>query len=92
MKLESEVTGYLGTTIIAPGGSSSSVRYVMDSFADKASLCAGKFRGIAQANRRSGCSTYDRVTGLETWLSLPDLKTIAAPSRWKMAIVTFTGV
>jgi heme-degrading monooxygenase HmoA len=40
MKLESEVPGYLGTTIIAPGSSSSSVRYVINRFADKASLDA----------------------------------------------------
>jgi antibiotic biosynthesis monooxygenase (ABM) superfamily enzyme len=31
------------------------------------------------------------VTGLETWFSLPDLKTIGAPPKWKMAIVSFIG-
>jgi uncharacterized protein len=31
------------------------------------------------------------VTGLETWFILPNLKTIVAPPRWKMAIVSFIG-
>ncbi|MGB6673076.1 MAG: hypothetical protein WBE34_11625, partial [Candidatus Nitrosopolaris sp.] len=30
-----------------------------------------------------------RVTGLETWFYLPNLKTIGAPPKWKMAIVSF---
>ena len=43
---------------------------------------------IEEANN---CSTryYERATGLETWFSLPDIKSIVAPPRWKMAIVTF---
>jgi uncharacterized protein len=93
MKLESEVPGYLGTTIIAPGGSSSSERYVINRFADKSSLDSWESsevarKLIAEANT---CSTYERATGLETWFALPNLKTIAAPPRWKMAIVTFIG-
>ena len=93
MKLESEVPGYLGTTIIAPGGSSSSVRYVINRFADKASLDAWENSEEARKliEEANNCSTYERATGLETWFSLPDLKTIAAPPRWKMAIVTYTG-
>lgn len=54
MILERNVPGYLGTTIIAPGGNSSSVRYIINRFADKASLDAmGKFRRSPQANRGS---------------------------------------
>ena len=34
-------------------------------------------------------STLQRVTGLETWFNLPNLKTISAPPKWKMAIVSF---
>ena len=47
---------------------------------------------IATATKSSYSSsftTYERATGLETWFGLPDLKTIPAPPRWKMAIVTF---
>ena len=34
---------------------------------------------------------YDLVAGLETWFTLPDLKTLSQspPPRWKMAIVIF---
>ena len=32
-----------------------------------------------------------RATGLETWFTLPDLKAIVAPPKWKMAIVSFIG-
>ena len=34
---------------------------------------------------------YDTSTGLETWFTLPDLKTLSQspPPRWKMAIVIF---
>ena len=43
---------------------------------------------IEEANK---CSTryYERATGLETWFTLPYLKAIVAPPKWKMAIVTF---
>ena len=93
MKLESEVPGYLGTTIIAPGGSSLSVRYIINRFADKSSLDAWENSEVARKliEEANTCSTYERKTGLETWFTLPNLKTIAAPPRWKMAIVTFIG-
>jgi uncharacterized protein len=32
-----------------------------------------------------------KATGLETWFSLPDLKAIVPPPKWKMAIVAFIG-
>jgi uncharacterized protein len=83
--------GYLGTTIIAPGGDSSSVRYVINRFADKASLDAWENSEVALSllEEVKKYSTLQRVTGLETWFSLPDLKTIGAPPKWKMAIVSF---
>jgi uncharacterized protein len=28
---------------------------------------------------------------METWFTLPDLKAIVAPPKWKMAIVSFIG-
>jgi antibiotic biosynthesis monooxygenase (ABM) superfamily enzyme len=79
MKLESEVPGYLGTTIIAPGGSSSSMRYVINRFADKASLDAWEnsevvLSSIAEINKYS---TLQRVTGLETWFNLPNDRRLA---------------
>jgi len=88
-----EVPGYLGTTVIAPGGNVSSVRYVINRFANQASLDAWEnseesLKLLEEVNKYS---TYQRVTGMETWFTLPDLKAIVAPPKWKMAIVSFIG-
>ena len=40
LKLEREVPGYMGTTIIMQGGTSSAVRHIIHRFTDKASLDA----------------------------------------------------
>src|SRR5919206_571389 len=40
LTFEREAQGYLGTTIIIPGGSKSSLRYIIRRFADKASMDA----------------------------------------------------
>ena len=83
MKLESEVPGYLGTTIIAPAGSSSSVRYIINRLADKSSLNAWENSEVARKliEEANTCSTYNRVTCLETWFTLPNLRTIAVPQK-----------
>jgi uncharacterized protein len=62
-------------------------------FSDKASLDAWEnsqqsHELIEEANKWS-TRYYERATGLETWFTLPDLKAIVAPPKWKMAIVTF---
>jgi antibiotic biosynthesis monooxygenase (ABM) superfamily enzyme len=43
--------------------------------------------------RLDGLAHEDRAhtTGMETWFSLPD-RSVHAPPRWKMALVTFSGV
>jgi len=78
---ERRFSGYLGTTIIAPGGNISSVRYVINRFADQASLDAWENSEVALSliDEVSKYSTLQRVTGLETWFNLPNLKTISAP-------------
>jgi uncharacterized protein len=88
---ERQFPGYLGTTIIASGGNISSVRYVINRFADQASLDAWENSEVAHSllEEVSKYSTRQRVTGLETWFYLPNLKTIGAPPKWKMAIVSF---
>jgi uncharacterized protein len=88
---ERQFPGYLGTTIIAPTGNISPVRYVINRFADQAALDAWENSEVALSliAEVSRYSTLYRVTGLETWFNLPDLKTIAAPPKWKMAIVSF---
>ena len=90
---ERQFPGYLGTTIIAPGGNTSSVRYVINRFSDQASLDAWENSEVAISliDEINKYSTLQRVTGLETWFNLPNLKTISAPPKWKMAIVSFIG-
>ena len=95
MILENKVPGYLGTTIIAPGGNTSSVRYIINRFSDKASMDAWEHssEALKLIEEANNCSTmhYASATGLETWFSVPDLKAVVAPPRWKMAIVAFIG-
>jgi uncharacterized protein len=95
LTLERKAPGYLGTTIIAPGGSKSSLRYIIRRFADKPTMEAWDNSGeslklIEEANKYS-TRHYETSTGLETWFTLPDLKTLSQspPPRWKMAIVIF---
>jgi uncharacterized protein len=47
MVSERQFPGYLGTTIIAPGGNISSVRYIINRFADQASLDAWENSEVA---------------------------------------------
>jgi uncharacterized protein len=88
---ERQFPGYLGTTIIAPGGNSSSVRYIINRFADQASLDAWENSEVAHSllEEVGKYSTRQNFTGLETWFNLPNLKTIEAPPKWKMALVSF---
>ena len=72
MILERNVPGYLGTTIIAPGGNSSSVRYIINRFADKASLDEWEnseeaLKLIEEANNYS-TRYYETATGLRLGL------------------------
>ena len=71
----------------------SSVRYIINRFADQASLDTweNSQEALKLSEEVSKYSTRGRVTGVETWFSLPDLKTIGAPPKWKMAIVSFIG-
>jgi antibiotic biosynthesis monooxygenase (ABM) superfamily enzyme len=102
MRSERQFPGYLGTTIIAPEGntssSSSSVRYIINRFKDQASLDAweNSEEAIKLLEEVNNYTTrhYERATGLETWFSLPRLKgefVPPPPPRWKMAIVSFIG-
>ena len=90
---ERQFPGYLGTTVIAPGGNVSSVRYIINRFANQASLDAweNSEESLKLLKEVNEYSTHQRVTGMETWFSLPNLKTIGPPPRWKMAIVSFIG-
>jgi len=95
LTLERKAPGYLGTTIIVPGGSKSPLWYIIRRFADKAAMerwdnSEESLKLLKEANDYS-TRHYDTSTGLETWFTLPDLKTLSQspPPRWKMAIVIF---
>ena len=95
MIFENKVPGYLGTTIIAPGGNNSSVRYIINRFSDKVTMDAWEssaeaLKLIEEANNYSTIH-YTSAMSLETWFSVPDLKAIVPPPIWKMAIVAFIG-
>jgi|SRR6476646_5567671 len=91
MKAERQFHGYLGTTIIAPGGNTSSIRYVINRFTNQATLDAWENSKVALVllEEVNKYSTVQKFTGLETWFNLPDSKTITVPPKWKMAIVSF---
>ena len=78
LAFERNAPGYLGTTIILPGGSSSTLRYIINRFTDKAHMVAWESSQDAQnlLDEVNHYSTryYEKATGLETWFSLPDLK------------------
>src|SRR4051794_1265791 len=95
LTFERKAPGYLGTTIIIPGGSKSPLRYIIRRFADKSAMerwdnSEQSLKLIEEANNYS-TRQYETSTGLETWFTLPDLKTLSQspPARWKMAIVIF---
>ncbi|MFL6364965.1 MAG: hypothetical protein ACJ719_07145 [Nitrososphaeraceae archaeon] len=95
LTFERKAPGYLGTTIIIAGGSKSPLRYIIRRFADKSAMerwdnSEQSLKLIEEANNYS-TRQYETSTGLETWFTLPDLKTLSQspPARWKMAIVIF---
>jgi uncharacterized protein len=91
-----KATGYLGTTIIIPGGSKSSLRYIVHRFADKITMerwekSQESLKLLEEVNNYSE-RHYDTATGMETWFSLPYSKAqiaLTPPPKWKMAIVVF---
>ena len=95
LTFERKAPGYLGTTIIIPGGSKSPLRYIIRRFANKAAMerwdnSKESLKLIDEVNNYS-TRHYETSTGLETWFTLPDLRTLSQtpPPRWKMAIVIF---
>ena len=93
--LQRKVPGYLGTTTITETGPDSSARHIIHRFRDKASLEAWEnsedlHKQTEEANKYS-TPYLQKATGLETWFTLPDLKAIVPPPKWKMAIVAFIG-
>ena len=96
LKAERKTPGYLGYTIIIPGGNKSPFRYIIRRFTDKSSYGGMGYlpeESLILLKEVNDYSTrqYETSTGLETWFTLPDLKTLSQspPPKWKMAIVIF---
>jgi uncharacterized protein len=95
LTLQRKVPGYLGTTTIMETSQDSSERHIIHRFRDKASLEAWEnsedlHKQTEEVNKFS--SPYlQKATGMETWFTLPGLKAIIPPPKWKMAIVAFIG-
>jgi len=95
MALQRKAPGYLGVTIIIPGSSKSSMRYIIRRFTDKSSMETwdNSNEAVKLLEEVNNYSTrrYEHSTGLETWFTLPGLKTLSQspPPRWKMSIVIF---
>ena len=74
-------------------GTDSAVRHIIYRFSNKASLDAWEnseqSRKLIEEVNNYSTPYLQRATGLETWFTLPDLKAIVAPPKWKMAIVSF---
>jgi antibiotic biosynthesis monooxygenase (ABM) superfamily enzyme len=95
LEFERKALGYLGTTVVLPGGTNSNIRYIIRRFTDKASMdiwdnSPDVQRLLQEANRYS-TRHYEIATGLETWFMLPNLRPVMPPPRWKMAIVVFVA-
>jgi uncharacterized protein len=96
LTFERKAPGYLGITVIVPGGNSkSTLRYIIRLFADKAALKAwdNSEESLTLIEEADNYSTryYETSTGLETWFTLPGLESLtqSPPPKWKMAIVIF---
>ena len=95
LKAERKAPGYLGTTIITPRGNKSPFRYIIRRFTDNAAMerwdkSDESLNLLGEVNNYS-TRHYETSTGLETWFTLPHLKTLSQspPPKWKMAIVIF---
>jgi uncharacterized protein len=95
LMLGRKIPGYVGTTTIMHDGTDSAVRHIIYRFSNKASLDAWEnseeLRKLIEEVNNYSTPYLQKATGLETWFTLPDLKAIVAPPKWKMAIVAFIG-
>jgi antibiotic biosynthesis monooxygenase (ABM) superfamily enzyme len=79
LEFERKALGYLGTTVVLPGGTNS-LRYIIRRFTDKASMDiwdnSPEVQRLLQDANRYSTRHYETATGLETWFMLPNLKPV----------------
>lgn len=84
--------GYMGVTTLSPEGVDSDLRYLIWRFDNAATLEAWeksdtRNKLVAEVQNYS-TQHYEKATGMETWFSLPGIKKVQAPPKWKMFAVT----
>jgi antibiotic biosynthesis monooxygenase (ABM) superfamily enzyme len=80
LEFERKALGYLGTTVVLPGGTNSNIRYIIRRFTDKASMDiwdnSPEVQRLLQEANKYSTRHYETATGLETWFMLPNLKPV----------------
>jgi uncharacterized protein len=95
LTLKRQYPGYLGTTVISPGGGKSSLRYVVTRFRDEETLESWRKSTdrarLLEEVREYSTPYFGAATGLETWFGLPGRGSFVPPARWKMTIITLVA-
>jgi antibiotic biosynthesis monooxygenase (ABM) superfamily enzyme len=81
LTFERKAPGYLGTTIILPGGTSSNLRYIIHHFTNRELMEAWEKSAESQ-NLLEEANNYstrhsETSSGLETWFTFSNLKTLS---------------
>jgi uncharacterized protein len=90
--------GYLGTNVFRPANHSNLEYRIVFKFDHLSNLrdwedSAIRRRLLERTKRLTGGShQFQRLTGLETWFTLPDQGAIIPPPRYKMLVVTFLAI
>jgi antibiotic biosynthesis monooxygenase (ABM) superfamily enzyme len=86
------IPGYMGVTTLLPEGVNSDLRYLICRFGNKAALDnwekSDERKRLVDEVKNYSTQHYERATGMETWFTLPSMKGVKAPPKWKMFIVT----
>lgn len=90
--------GHLGGYVLKPEGEASSLRQTLFAFDTQAHLDAWTASDARRdlladlAASSDGDTAVHVLTGLEGWFALPAQPTRLPPPRWKMALVTWSGI
>jgi len=90
--VKNETPGYLGTTVLSPGGGGSRLRYVVTRFRDKSALDTWRKSSdrarLFEEVRQYATPYLDDATGLETYFGPPGQTSFFPPPRWKITVLT----
>lgn len=98
IRAASAFPGHLGGYVLSPEGAASRLRQTLFAFDTQAHLDAWTASNARRdllaelATLSDGDSAVHVLTGLEGWFALPSQPTRLPPPRWKMALVTWSGI